>query len=387
MSISQNIIRISGLSLLLLCSLPELTQAQEIRRNAEGEQIIVYPDGRVTYFNGDPVPDADSSSYPVLQASITPLDGPVSITEQDLYKIAIRRAQLTEEASSIARQRVIEARRNRVRLEQKLVQVLDRGEGEQLGRLQRQLQLARKVEVEAADEALEAEKLSVRASSLTTRGGYVEDYNRRQQSRSELRQATEVSRSFVATPAVASSFRGFPTTSTSSITSYPPRENCTLAYQGQDTESGMTKLVAPQQLLFTHTDDRLRPYLKEREYLRCDGYLHTLGGYRFLTLEFTFAYPNAREAYGLIEQGSILTIKLFNGEYINLRSGRMSKGVYDTKTELLTYTVYYPLDRADIPLLRNSEVDFLRVFWSSGYEEYEVYQMDFFQRQLECLGE
>ena len=149
----------------------------------------------------------------------------------------------------------------------------------------------------------------------------------------------------------------------------------------------MWRRQAERQLLFTHTDERLRPFLKDKEYMRCEGFLHTLGGYRFLTLEFTFAYPNAREAYGFIEKGSILTIRLLNGDYINLRAGQLDRGSYDIRRELLTYRVYYPLDRADLPLLRNSEVDFIRVFWSSGYEEYEVFQLDFFQRQLRCLGE
>ena len=104
-----------------------------------------------------------------------------------------------------------------------------------------------------------------------------------------------------------------------------------------------------------------------------------------MTLEFTFAYPNAREAYGFIEKGSILTVKMLNGDFVNLRSGVMDQGSYDTETELLSYRVYYPIDRSQMSILKNNEVDAIRVFWSSGFEEYEVYQLDFFSNQLQCI--
>ncbi|MEZ4986927.1 MAG: hypothetical protein R2795_18135 [Saprospiraceae bacterium] len=119
----------------------------------------------------------------------------------------------------------------------------------------------------------------------------------------------------------------------------------------------------------------------------CKAYLSSIGGYRFLTLDFTFAYPNAQEAYGFIDRNSILTIKLLNGDLLHLRSGEMDRGLYNTVKKELTYSVYYPIDRSYVPLLQQSEVDQVRVFWSSGFEEYPIYQLDFFQRQFACLGD
>ena len=104
-----------------------------------------------------------------------------------------------------------------------------------------------------------------------------------------------------------------------------------------------------------------------------------------MTLEFTFAYPNAREAYGFIEKGSYLMVKMLNNQFITLFSGKMDRGTYDTKTELLTYSVHYPIDQAQLNLLSRSEVDQVVVSWSSGYEEYEVYELGFFINQIACL--
>ena len=83
----------------------------------------------------------------------------------------------------------------------------------------------------------------------------------------------------------------------------------------------------------------------------------------------------------------MLTLKLLNGDVINLRAGQMDRGKYDTVKQELTYSVYYPIDRSYLGLLKVSELDLIRVFWSSGFEEYPIHQMDFFQRQLQCLGD
>jgi hypothetical protein len=36
-------------------------------------------------------------------------------------------------------------------------------------------------------------------------------------------------------------------------------------------------------------------------------------------------------------------------------------------------------------LIKDLELDKLAIIWSSGYEEYPVYEIDLLQRQLECI--
>jgi hypothetical protein len=389
MQISQNfrIIALFG----LLLPLADAGLAQVIRENEKGEKIIVYPDGRMEYFNGEPVITDPSSQaqvpYPVFTGAVEPLDGPVSITEDDLFKISIRRAQLSDNAAQIADARAKQARLNRENLEQQYAQAQDPALRAQL---QRQLTAAREVEINTAKESIEAQQLAVRDRALTEKGGFIQAFNERQR----LRRASEtldeqrqrqLDRPYASGLSLVENYL-FPPAGFD-LMLYPPRQDCDFAYEGEDEKTGQYRRDLQRRLLFTYTDERLRPYLKDKDYLRCEGYLSSLGGYRFLTLEFTFAYPNAREAYGFIESGSILTIKLLNGDFINLKSGRMDRGSYDTRREILTYSVYYPIDRGQLGLLRNAEVDFIRVFWSSGYEEYKVYQLDFFQQQLRCLGD
>ena len=167
----------------------------------------------------------------------------------------------------------------------------------------------------------------------------------------------------------------------------PPKPNCRTAFDGIVPETGQRRKDMPKKKLFSHTDERLRHYMKERDYLNCKAYLSTVnGGFRVLNLEFNFAYPNAREAYGFIEKGSILTILFINGDFINLKSGVLAEGQYDIKKELLTYRVQYPVSQGQVSYLKKNELDRVRVYWSSGFEEYEVYELDFFINQAACLG-
>lgn len=387
MQISQILPRLLVSGLVILLALPTAS-GQEIRENERGEKIIVYPDGRMEYFNGDPVesdaPNAQES-YPVYSGYIEPLDGSVEINEQDLFKIAVRKSQLADEAVRIANQRAKEAQLNLERIEA----LAQNYTGDQPELIEKQLMAARSIAQQTAIEATEAQNLARNTKNMTRKGGYIEVFNyKRQQSRQteersrRIREAADQSYAQII-PLMDNSVAS----TREDLLVRPPSPRCQFAVNGQDPKTGRYQRSLEKQLLFTYTDDRLRPYLKDKEYLSCEGYLTSSGGYRFLTLEFTFAYPNAQEAYGFIDQNSVLTIKLLNGDFVNLRAAQMDRGSYDTVKEELRYEMQYPIDRSHINILKQSEVDLLRVFWSSGYEEYEVFQLDFFQQQFECLGD
>lgn len=369
---------------------PLTSQAQEIRENEKGEKIVVYPDGRMEYFNGDPVLDENGKpmrTYPVFNGYIEPLDGDISVNEADLFKIAQRRGQLSAEALELAQQRVQEAESNLEQIKQELSQA-SKG-SVHYANLQKQQKAAQVTLQQSVREVMEAEQMTKNDEELYAKGAYIEAFNKRQR----LSQAKEQKNKLIRNAADQSYQQLIPLMDNSiaskkeDLLTRPPHSNCSFDFEGQDPDRNQYRRDVKKELLFTYTDEDLRPYLKEKEYLVCEAYLSSLGGYRFLSLSFTFAYPNAREAYGFIEQNSVLTIKLLNGDYVNLRAGEMDAGSYNTVKQELKYSVYYPIDRGLISLLKNSEVNMLRVFWSSGFEEYPIQQMDFFQKQFECLGD
>ncbi|MCB0555648.1 MAG: efflux RND transporter periplasmic adaptor subunit [Phaeodactylibacter sp.] len=368
-----------------------------MRTNEKGETIIVFPDGTTQLFSEfgnahqpEPAQSGEKpadNKYPVLDVKIEPLEGGIPVTSEDLRRISERKAQLSKTAASIAQERAEEATRQRNLLEEDYRQAISNNASpEALERLSARLKAARQTETETNSEAKLALREANRAEELTRRGNYVEEYQRNQLiKKNQARQYANLNL------ASADSYGNLllddnylPFTQTDEVILHPPAPACEFAYEGKD-DRGRFRRDLHKELLFTHTDERLRPFLKDKHYLTCEGYFTQLGGFRYLTLQFTFAYPNAREAYGFIEKGSYLMVKLLNGQFITLFSGKLDKGAFDTETGLLTYLVHYPIDQSQINLLKRSEADSVLVAWSSGYEEYEIYEVGFFLNQIRCL--
>lgn len=374
---------------------------QELRENDQGEKIIVWPDGTWQYFsdfgNDDPSTYHGGSSadaqktFPIYDGTIAPLDGYVSITAEDILKIAVRKSQLANDAAEIAAERSRQAKQTRLAIEKELANVMSSSEPdlEEIRRTKIRLEAAKKTELATILEAKEARTEASKAKQMTEKGAYVQEFlenqnEKKRQSQLSTEQRQISGQNYQNLLPLTEDFSGG--NSRDDLILNPPPPPCNIVFEGKDERTGRKRKDVQQQVLFSYTDERLRPYLKDREYLRCEGFLTSIGGgFRYLTLVFTFAYPNAREAYGFIEKGSVLTIKQLNGNFVNLFSGKMDRGSYNTKSKLLTYRVHYPIDKGQLDLLETGETDAIRVFWSSGYEEYEVYQLDFFESQLNCL--
>jgi len=400
-------------TLLLSCTLllfSELTAQVNsnqyfLRENEKGEMLIVFPDGRWQYFNRyqqgdrelfDPADGrqgaaaGDFDRYPVFSGRVAPFEEPVAMTEEIAHKILSREAELARSAVQITRERTAEATNQRLRLEQELTAAQrHRFSPEQIRQLEIRLQAARQTEQATLREAQQAERDYSEAEAFASRGNYQEvlrgtrpdpGAGTARPSGSDLLTGNFYDNIAFLDKESTAAGRRF------STLIHPPPPDCRLAFEGIDEQSRLQRRDVQKQLLFSHTDERLRLYLKDKDYLRCEGYLTSLaGGFRYLSLEFTFAYPNAREAYGFIEKGSYLVINLLDGQTVYLKAGKMDRGSYDTEKELLTYRVNYPMNQSVLNTLGKGEVDTMRMYWSSGFEEYEVYYLDFFRNQIHCL--
>ncbi|MEZ4986926.1 MAG: hypothetical protein R2795_18130 [Saprospiraceae bacterium] len=248
-------------------NLPFFSQAQEIRQNERGEKIIVYPDGRMTYFNGDPIEPTDSlqgtATYPVYKGYIEPLDGMIPVNEADLFRIAQRRAQLSAQASDLATKRVEEARHLVGELQQRIAQQNDL---EEKTRLNRQLEAAWRTLQQSEHLLAETQKAAQTDETLVQKGGFVEAYNQRQQ----LQKRNDSGTRNLRNTANQSYTRFIPmmdnTTAATyeDLLSHPPRQTCEFAFDGMDADKGQYRRDLQPELLFTYTDERLRPYLDGR---------------------------------------------------------------------------------------------------------------------------
>ena len=164
-------------------------------------------------------------------------------------------------------------------------------------------------------------------------------------------------------------------------------KTCEFTFDGIDAFTNQPRRELQPELFFSHTDSRIKPYLKEREYMTCHGYLTSIaGGFRYLTLTFRIASRTAQREYGGIRNGGLLNLKLLDGSTISLFSQGGSQLKVDPATNDIIYRARYPIDYQKEKLISRSEIDQVRVVWATGYEDYEVYNIDFFMNQLICLN-
>ena len=163
---------------LLLGSCYTLLNAQAvIRENIHGEQIKVYPDGRMEYFNGDPYVPADGENlqYPIFQGYIEPLEGEITVNQADLFKIAQRRSQLSNIAQELAQQRLTEAEENLRRLEAQQKEV--QNNPEQLAIVEKQIAAARRTLDQSKRQMAESQMAARADEDLVKKGGFIELFN------------------------------------------------------------------------------------------------------------------------------------------------------------------------------------------------------------------
>ncbi len=366
-------------------------EGQELRTNASGEQIIVYPDGSARYFNDLTLIDAQQkdsagAAYPVVKVTIEPLSGGIDPTVADLKAIAERKLQLAREAESLARARASAALNNRLSLEKELENARSAGRTDEVVALQRRLQLTRQVEAAALLERTAAEQRAAGANVIVTEGRYVDAYNeaRRKERAGPVapkpgnRTEKDLKMLFPASPV----FSGFG----DAVGRIPSREPAPCTNSLPAPRANAPRPVSYPSLFFTHTDENLRPFLDGKEYLRANAWTsRDERGNRYLHVRYTFANPNVITSYGYLAKNSSLSLHLLNGRHLSLQAAREAVGIIDHGRREVNYDVTYLLPRGAAAELRNQALDYVRVFWSSGFEQYEVYQVEALRRLMECL--
>ncbi len=149
--------------------------------------------------------------------------------------------------------------------------------------------------------------------------------------------------------------------------------------------TGRRKLVLEPSPIFTHTDPDLRPYFKDKDLITCRGQLSKIGPYVYLSLDFQIASSHSQSNFGSLETGSLLRLKLFDGEYVSIYNLKSDKGRIDPYSGNTIFAAQYALGKQEIKKLSSSSLDKMRVLWGTGYEDYEVHHIDFLKNQLACL--
>lgn len=172
------------------------------------------------------------------------------------------------------------------------------------------------------------------------------------------------------------------------ITLNPPPMPCAFGFNGTDEFTGKSRLDTKRDLFFSYTSDELRSYYKgNQDFIRCEGQISRLDNAQYLVLYIDIASKDTQKGFGLLEKNSVLTIRMVDNSLIKLYNTRSSSGIVHTSQGKTTYTAQYLLPDPAIRELRDKPVDKIRVVWSTGYEDYPVYEVDFLMRHLSCIAE
>ncbi|MDF1696027.1 MAG: hypothetical protein P1U56_09360 [Saprospiraceae bacterium] len=160
---------------------------------------------------------------------------------------------------------------------------------------------------------------------------------------------------------------------------------CKIVFNGYDDKIGENRKEVKTQSFFSYSQEKMKPYFKSENFLTCDANLSKVGKKYYLTLKIRIRSKDASKTYGVLRSNENIKIELINGRKIYGKSINKDKGTIESYTGHTLYTGIYELDNSDIKDLKNNYLDNIGVIWSSGYEEYDIYNVDFLINQIECL--
>ncbi len=168
----------------------------------------------------------------------------------------------------------------------------------------------------------------------------------------------------------------------------PAERPCTLAIQRTDPFTGSTYRETPKNELFRNTNAVLRKMLADTQaYIICHAALSnepvTGGGSIHLT--FTIKDANARRTFGGLPAKSYLSLKFIDGEIVTLFNDINQEIQMDLATSTAVFQARYGFQPALFKVLMKKELDSIRVAWSTGYEDYSVYDVGLLQEMAKCL--
>jgi len=378
-----------------------------LTKNSDGEQIIVYPDGSWRYFKQVP-PGESPGSIPTTPEE-EQYSKPKFDSEAEARARAVLRKQIQTELKDVKKleKTAFKLRKKEMNEADKVAALRSSAEAkdrEQVGVANRRLQDARSLANEAELQVGKAQNriatleqaLPMTRSSrkeFLTNAGIID--------KEVFAEETEVIAfndgldGIVNTnPVLTNEVKPQAQTKTQDYVKYalkndprynPPTQDCTFLYNGVDEFTQKKRMSLAPRLFFGHTNPELKPYLGDESLVTCTGSMTKNGGYLILELVFVIRSQYANKEFGVLPAGSQLTMKMLNNEKVTLRNTTLSQGKFDPVEKVFTYAGKYTISNKQAKVLEKGLVDQVRIMWGTGFDDYSIYEVDFFQQQLGCL--
>ena len=87
----------------------------------------------------------------------------------------------------------------------------------------------------------------------------------------------------------------------------------------------------------------------------------------------------------MVKDDEEVRIEFIDGTKIYGTNILQAPGEIEAYTGHTLYSIVYKFDKDEIDMLGKKLVDNIGILWSSGFEEYDVYNVDFLKQQVNCL--
>lgn len=162
-------------------------------------------------------------------------------------------------------------------------------------------------------------------------------------------------------------------------------DQCNVVFDGIDLKTKLYRKELAPQKLFNFTPAELKNDIQLGNLIETQGQLMKIEDNYYLNLNLSLYSKKAVQQYGSIKQGSALNIKTIDGNNYKLVCRAGSEGLKVNFQSNYIYPISYNFDKSLVKKLTKSEIDRIGIEWTSGYEEYTVYELDFFINQIACL--
>jgi len=161
--------------------------------------------------------------------------------------------------------------------------------------------------------------------------------------------------------------------------------DCKVVENGIDPVSLKSKILIGSETIIEYTHPKLESFYKDESFITAEAGMMLLDKTYYLVLDIVIKSRDAVKNYGVIEAGAPMKVELLNGESAYLFSASNVAGSFIPDSNKVSYQAVFTVNKSEYKLLKKSEVDNIGIMWSSGYEKYDVYNVDLVMNQLACL--
>lgn len=168
----------------------------------------------------------------------------------------------------------------------------------------------------------------------------------------------------------------------------PPTRNifndCQVASSFIDEFTGIKKTVLEEALFFSYTPAEYEKFMDGTDFMDVYATLTKEGENYSLTLNYVIDSPQGRAAFGALEEKPI-NLVFMSQESLLLEPIQVS-GAKLTQDKKTIFQGIYMIDAKTAKQIKNNELDKILSSWQNAELEFDIFDLDFLARRLDCLN-